>query len=115
MDLGDPMRDLLERLNQAHPSHTYAQLVLDACRAEAPSSPSSRPSGQAPGSMLTQREMEILPLVAEGLSNRKIAARLYISTETVKTHLQNIYGKLNVRGRMGAVKEARALGLIPNN
>ncbi|HID28515.1 MAG TPA: response regulator transcription factor [Desulfobacterales bacterium] len=46
---------------------------------------------------LTQREKEILTLLADGLSNKEIAARLYIATETVKTHLQNIYRKLNAK------------------
>jgi ATP/maltotriose-dependent transcriptional regulator MalT len=58
---------------------------------------------------------EILFLVAEGLSNKEIAARLPIATETVKTHLQNIYRKLKTKGRIGAVKEARVLGLIPRD
>ena len=65
--------------------------------------------------MLTQRETELITLLAEGLSNKEIAAKLYIAPETVKTHLQNIYGKLNTKGRIGAVKAARTLGLIPRD
>ena len=112
---GDPMTDMLERLNQTRPGHTFTKQVLDACRAEARSSPSSRPSGQAPSAMLTQRETELIPLLAEGLSDKEIAAKLYISPETVKTHLQNIYRKLNAKGRIGAVKTARTLGLISDD
>lgn len=107
-----PRTRLLERLNQTQPGHSFIKQVLDAGRAEAPSGPSSPPSGQAPGAMLTQRETELLPLLAEGLSDKEIAAKLHISPETVKSHLQNIYRKLNARGRIGAVKAARSLGLI---
>jgi len=112
VDLGAPMLDLLERLNQAQPGTAFTQQALDACRAEARSGPSSRPSGQAPVTILTQREIEILPLLAEGLSNKEIAAGIFISPVTVKTHLQNIYKKLNARGRIEALKKAHELGLL---
>jgi len=123
IDLGAPMRDLLERLNQADPGHTYAQIVLEACRAEAqnkmPSGPDAEPganvSDQAAVPILSNRETEIFHLLAEGLSNKEIAAKLHIATETVKTHLQNIYKKLDAKGRVEALKAARALGLLPNN
>jgi len=112
VDLGDPMRDLLERLNQARPGHTFAKQVLDACRAEARSGPSSRLSGQASVAILTQREIELLPLIAEGLSNKEIAAKLHIAPVTVKKHLQNIYRRLNAKGRIEALKKAHELGLL---
>jgi len=115
VDLGDSMTDLLERLNRVQPSHTYVQQVLEACGAESQSSPSSGLSGPAPVPMLTQRETEILALLAEGLSNKEIAAKLYIATETVKTHLQKIYRKLEAKGRLRALKAARALGLIQSD
>lgn len=123
VDLADPMTDLLERLTQIHPAHTYNQQVLNACRAEAQRNASPIQaakkrlslSGQAPVPILTPRETELLSLLAEGLSNKEIAARLYIATETVKKHLQNIYDKLNAGGRVGALKAARGLGIIPHN
>ena len=98
---------------QTRPGHTFIKQLLDSCRPESRSVPSSRPSGQAPGSMLTKRETELLPLLAEGLSDKEIAAKLHISPETVKTHLQHIYRKLDTKGRIGAMKAARTLGLIP--
>jgi len=123
VDLGAPMAELLERLNQADPGHKYAQLVLEACKAEARSDFSagsngkklSRLSGQAPGLILTQREIELLPLLAEGLSNKQIAERLFIATVTVKTHLQNVYRKLNAKGRIEALNKAQELGLITSD
>jgi LuxR family maltose regulon positive regulatory protein len=61
---------------------------------------------------LTERELEILGLVAAGLTNREIGDRLFISPETVKKHAGNIYDKLGVRGRTEAVSRARALNLL---
>lgn len=62
---------------------------------------------------LSDREVEVLQLVAQGLSNREIAQRLFISPSTVKVHVRNIYGKLNVGSRTQAVAKARALGILP--
>ncbi len=59
-------------------------------------------SQQAPASHLTQREWEILALVANGCHNKEIAGRLFISENTVKTHLYTIYKKLGVSSRLGA-------------
>ena len=73
--------------------------------------PKSRISAQPPPNVLTGREIEILPLLAEGLSNKEIAARLYIAPVTVKTHLQNIYKKLNVNNRIEALKKVREMSI----
>lgn len=62
---------------------------------------------------LSTRELEVLGLVAEGLSNAQIAARLFISEGTVKRHLTNIYVKLDVRSRMNAINKAVAMRLLP--
>jgi LuxR family maltose regulon positive regulatory protein len=64
---------------------------------------------------LTKREREILPLLAKGLSNKQIAAKLCISDLTVKTHLQNIYGKLQVKGRIEAVNKSKILQSVPKD
>ncbi len=61
---------------------------------------------------LTGREREVLALIAEGLSNREIANRLFVEVSTVKTYVNGIFRKLGVQSRMQAVSEARALHLI---
>ena len=61
---------------------------------------------------LSEREIEVLQLIAEGLTNPEIAARLYLSLNTVKVHTRNIYGKLGVNKRTQAVTRARALGIL---
>jgi two-component system, NarL family, response regulator LiaR len=62
---------------------------------------------------ITQREHEILGLIAEGLSNREIGERLFVSENTVKTHSSRLFDKLGVNRRTQAVQKGRELGLIP--
>jgi LuxR family maltose regulon positive regulatory protein len=62
---------------------------------------------------LSERELEVLGLIAEGLSNREIAQRLFISPKTVKRHTSSIYGKLGVHSRTQAVAKAQTLGILP--
>jgi DNA-binding CsgD family transcriptional regulator len=62
---------------------------------------------------ISVREHEVLGLLAEGLSNKEIAERLFVSTNTVKTHLARVYDKLDVARRTQAVQKARSLRLIP--
>jgi len=62
---------------------------------------------------VTDREFEVLELLAAGLSNKEIARRLDVSPNTVKTHVAKLYEKLGVERRTAAVDKARALALIP--
>ena len=76
----------------------------------------SRRSYSEPGSPfhpLSEREMEVLALIAEGKSNQEISAELYLALNTVKRHVYNIFAKLEVKKRTQAVSKARQLGLIP--
>jgi LuxR family transcriptional regulator, maltose regulon positive regulatory protein len=61
---------------------------------------------------LTERELEVLPLLAQGLTNRQIADRLTVVLGTVKAHNNSIYSKLGVSNRVQALTRARELGLI---
>jgi NarL family two-component system response regulator LiaR len=61
---------------------------------------------------ITNRELEILELIAKGMSNREIAEKLFVSENTVKTHSSRVFDKLNAKRRTQAVEIARKLGLI---
>ncbi|HEV3411586.1 MAG TPA: LuxR C-terminal-related transcriptional regulator [Puia sp.] len=61
---------------------------------------------------LSARELEVLQLMAEGLSNQEIAARLFVSLNTIKTHSANIFEKLDVRRRTQAIDKAKRLNII---
>lgn len=62
---------------------------------------------------LTAREHEILALIAQGLSNREIGEKLFVSENTVKTHSSRIFEKMQVNRRVQAVQKGKELGLIP--
>ncbi len=62
---------------------------------------------------ITRRELEILELIAQGLSNREIAGKLFVSENTVKTHSSRLFDKLSARRRTQAVQIGKELGLIP--
>lgn len=62
---------------------------------------------------VTPRELEILELIAAGLSNKEIAAKVFVSENTVKTHSRRLFDKLGARRRTQAVQLAKARGLIP--
>ena len=87
-------------------------------RFRSPGGPSSGSSGTHPGTSpgvaggLSQRELQVLRLVADGNTNREAAARLFITEATVKSHLLNIYTKLEVGDRAAAVGEAFNRGLL---
>ncbi len=99
------------------PRDELLRAVRAAARGEAVLSPSvaarlmSRVRTPGAG-LLSQRELEVLELVAAGTTNREAAGRLFISEATVKTHLLNIYAKLGVGDRAAAVAEAFNRGLL---
>jgi DNA-binding NarL/FixJ family response regulator len=73
--------------------------------------PSKAPPGRG-SSVLSRREAEILALVADGLTNAEVGEKLFISPQTVKTHMERIFGKLGVRGRAAAVREGISRGIV---
>jgi LuxR family transcriptional regulator, maltose regulon positive regulatory protein len=72
----------------------------------------SRSTGSGLGEQLTRREVSILKRLESGLSNKEIAEAIFVSEGTLKWHLHNVYSKLNVKNRSGAMARARTLGLV---
>ena len=70
-------------------------------------------SGKVDELSITPRELEILQLIADGLSNREIAEKLFVSENTVKTHSSRVFDKLGARRRTQAVQLGKEFGLIP--
>jgi LuxR family maltose regulon positive regulatory protein len=110
IDEGEPIAQLLKKVKPASQGQqAYINTILSTTR---PSPPATRPS-QPLIEPLSERELEVLQLIAEGLSNREIAQRLVLSLPTVKWHSSNIYGKLGVKNRTTAVVKARELAILP--
>ncbi|HEY7064665.1 MAG TPA: LuxR C-terminal-related transcriptional regulator [Chloroflexota bacterium] len=115
LEAGAPMADLLGRLVAQGPISAHARRLLEAfsgAAGEPAPAPASPPHPEQIVESLTWREAEVLGLLAARLSNKEIAQRLSISTETVKQHATNIYQKLQVSGRREAVLRAGSLGLL---
>ncbi len=70
------------------------------------------PKAEQPAPLLTEREREVLDLIAAGSTNREIAERLYLSPHTVKEHTSTLYRKLRARNRAEAVQRAQRIGLL---
>jgi DNA-binding CsgD family transcriptional regulator len=82
-------------------------------RGAEPAVPFSRNVAQQESLGITSRELEILTLIARGLANREIAAELFISENTVKTHCSRVFNKLGAARRTQAVQRCKELGLLP--
>ena len=115
VEKGAPMARLLYRAAEEGIEPQFAGRLLTAFpEPQAPEPFRDASTGQ--GALiepLSDRELEVLELVADGLSNREIAQTLYLSVNTVKVHTSNIYGKLGVHSRTQAVAKARAVGILP--
>lgn len=108
VDKGEPMKTLLERLrSQGGEFRPYIVSLLAAF-----GEPTSAPASQPLLEPVSDREIEILVLVAEGLSNQQIANRLVIGIGTAKSHVHHILEKLGCSSRTQAVAKARELGLL---
>ena len=122
VDEGPSMERLLSEAVARGMMPDYAGSLLALCQAEKQQSERGSTLSQvtltAPTSdqpliePLSQRELEVLQLLGQGLSNREISERLYLALSTVKGHNRNIYAKLQVQRRTQAVARARELGLL---
>jgi DNA-binding NarL/FixJ family response regulator len=92
--------------------HAVQERLVELVTAQPPaSSPASSAATEPMGTTLTERETEVLRLMADSLPNRDIAARLFVTEATVKTHVNNIFGKLGVGDRAAAVAWAFRSGV----
>jgi len=113
---GKPVADLLDEIIEVKKSDhddaeagfslSYAKKILSVFKTVAP------PKIEGLMDPMSDRELEVLHLIAAGLSNREIAEKLFISLNTVKTHTKNINSKLNVNSRTKAVARAKEIGLL---
>jgi LuxR family transcriptional regulator, maltose regulon positive regulatory protein len=117
IDEGAPMGDLLRQAAARGIASEYVDRLLmalkeDQSRGERLLQPSTLIPQPALIEPLTDRELEVLRLVSIGQSNEAIAETLVISVETVKKHLKNVYGKLDVHNRVAAANRGREAGLL---
>ncbi|HKF39074.1 MAG TPA: LuxR C-terminal-related transcriptional regulator, partial [Ktedonobacteraceae bacterium] len=126
VDEGAPMADLLMKLLKAQQKKRlesddfptdYAGSLLAAYRSDgAGDAPSTRTSSRRPVqpllNPLSERELEVLRLIASGLSNQEIMQKLVVEKNTLKTHIRHLYRKLNTRSRTQALMRARELNLL---
>jgi LuxR family maltose regulon positive regulatory protein len=117
VDEGPAMARLLYTALDRGMAPDYVRRLLQAFPiAEPKQVDPSEPPGFEAGYIepLTEREIQILQLIAAGLTNPEVATRLFLSLHTVKTHTRNIYGKLDVHNRTQAVAKAKGLGILPS-
>ncbi|MBN2392211.1 MAG: response regulator transcription factor [Anaerolineae bacterium] len=119
--MGAEMVCLLQEVLEEGVMPDYAMQLLHAVKDQKSKVESQKgePDGFRPSTFdlgliepLSDRELEILRLIETGMTNREIAAKLYIAISTVKTHINNLYGKLSVSNRVQAIARARELRLL---
>jgi LuxR family maltose regulon positive regulatory protein len=105
LDEGEPMEELLRQAARtaAHDVRTHAERLLAAAK---------RPSARTSEEGLSEREFEVLRLLATELSGPGIARQLFVSVNTLRTHTKHIFTKLDVNTRRAAVRRASDLGLL---
>ncbi len=122
LDEGDNMRGLLREASAREIMPDYTDKLLAAFEAEkrkgedkpdlSPALPEGHRDGEPLIDPLSQRELKILQLIAQGLSNREIGERLFLALDTIKGHNRKIFDKLQVQSRTEAIARARELGLL---
>ena len=117
VDEGQPMALLLAEVAACGTMPDYTAKLLAACAADEPrpADDAVRPASFAAQPLiepLSERELEVLRLIAQGLSNHEIGERLFLALDTVKGHNRHIFDKLQVQRRTEAIARARELGLL---
>jgi LuxR family maltose regulon positive regulatory protein len=110
------LAQLLKQRRASSLPHDFIEVLCDLCGVETASVPSGRVRSQvipqAVANELTMREQEILQLMSLGYTNRKIAEKLYVSVNTVKTHASHLFDKLGASNRVDALMRAREAKLL---
>ncbi|MGB3715822.1 MAG: LuxR C-terminal-related transcriptional regulator [Candidatus Promineifilaceae bacterium] len=117
VDEGPPMARLLYEALSREIAPDYVRRLLAAFPVAEPEQTDPSKSQASESELfetLSEREIEVLQLIAEGLTNPEIATRLFLSVNTVKAHTRNIYGKLDAHNRTQAVAKARVLRILPS-
>lgn len=112
VDEGLPIRKLLREIVARGAGSGYRAQVLAACEAAEQAKPRLHQANEPLIEPLTGRELEVLQLIEQGLSNRQISEQLHLALSSVKGHNRNIFDKLQVKRRTEAVARARELGLF---
>ena len=117
VDEGPGIAGLIREAAPGVVSPDYARRLAEAFGTEAPDTPAAAPAPSPgapaePPETLSEREAEVLRLIATGLSNADAGRKLFIAPSTVKKHLENIYAKLGTRNRTQAIARAREAGLL---
>ena len=113
-----PLEDFHEKVSNI--SDNYLQKLTSILGIQASSTPTQ---AELPGAAalesnkqliepLSQRELEVLDLIHQGLANKEIARKLSLAPATVKAHIRNLYGKIDAKSRTEALSKARSFGLI---
>jgi LuxR family transcriptional regulator, maltose regulon positive regulatory protein len=113
LDEGSELRSLVDALDLERLGNSPAvPLARRLQQAQAKTGNPVRSAASGVGEQLTRREVSILKRLESGLSNKEIAEAIFVSEGTLKWHLHNVYSKLNVKNRSGAMARARTLGLV---
>ena len=112
LDYGLPLHDLLQKSLISDSQTDYKRRLLSAFNDEQTNLPASTFSNDGMSVSLTSRELEILQLIAAGLSNKDIQENLTLSGNTVRSHIKNLYAKLGVHSRTRAIQQAKEYKLL---
>jgi LuxR family maltose regulon positive regulatory protein len=109
---GPALASLIEQAAPGTVSRDYIRRLLTAFGLEASEAAPAPPPPAPAADLLSDREIEVLRLIATGLSNAETGRKLFIAPSTVKKHLENIYDKLGTRSRTQAIARAREIGVL---
>ena len=118
VEMGKPIMEIFNKMQAEKKEHAYVRELISTISTtpfDHVEEIAKEPPKKIKVNVLTQREIEILHCVAEGLRNKEIAEKLFNSDETIKKHIYNMFIKMNVKNRLSLVIKARELGILVAN